>query len=588
MMKMKNLNSILIGQNRSTKLFFVLVFSCLYFLLSYTFAWAATLSLSPSTGVYTAGQSFTASVIVNTQGAGINAADGAIKFNPAELSVVAISKGAIFNLWTAEPSFSNSAGTISFSGGNPTGYSGSNGTILSITFRAKNAGTSKVNFTSGSVLAADGRGTNVLTSMGGGTYTIAAQDVAPEPEVIEYVAPANTPARPEINSSTHPDPTKYYQEKYAKLSWVLPSDVTGVRTLLDSNSGSIPTKVYDSPIRDITLDELDEGVQYFHIQFRNADGWGRVAHYRLAVDTVKPSKFEIKLPENADLSNPEQTLLLIVEDDTSEVNRFLVQLDGGEPSEYIDESGSSTIKLPALEPGHHSVIIEAFDEAGNSLISTFSFGILAFDKPQFTDYPSEINEEVIPVIKGITRPNAKVEVTLNKIGAEGSTYSINSDEAGTFTFIPEGTLSLGVYELSAVAIDQYGAKSEPSDTVRIAVQQPGYLQIGSMLVSVMSVIVPLVALVILLILVLWFFFLRLKSWRGGVRKESREALAILKKEFAQLQTTLDDQASTLKASRKTGKLTKAEETLVSTLRSHFSEAEKRVEKEITDVEDIVD
>ena len=125
-------------------------------------AWAASLSLSPATGVYTTGQTFTTRVIVNTNNASVNAADGTIKFSPNELSVVSVSKGSVFNLWTAEPSFSNSAGTISFSGGTPSGYKGGAGTVLNVTFRTKGAGTSKVNFTNGSVLAADGLGTNVL------------------------------------------------------------------------------------------------------------------------------------------------------------------------------------------------------------------------------------------------------------------------------------------------------------------------------------------------------------------------------------------------------------------------------------------
>ncbi len=573
------------------KYFKVLAFTSVFlsvYLFSVILVEAATLSVSPSTGVYTAGQTFSARVMVNTSGQSINAADGTLSFNPSELSVVGVSKGSIFNLWTADPSYSNTAGTITFSGGNPTGYNGSAGTVMSITFRAKNSGTAKVSFSKGSVLAADGRGTNVLTSMGGGTFTIAAKEVVPEPETIEYIAPANTPAAPSITSSTHPDQSKYYQTKDARLSWSLPSDITSVRTLLDGNSGSIPTKVYDTPISDISLTDLDEGVQYFHLQFKNEDGWGRVSHYRLAVDTQAPSSFTIELPEEADLSNPEQTLLLKAEDEASKVLRFTVQLDGGEPYEYVDNEESGSIALPALDPGQHSVIIEAFDEAGNSLIDTFSFAILAFDKPQFTEYPSEINEEVIPVIKGITRPNATVGITLSKLGAEPSEYTVNSDESGVFTFIPEGRLSLGVYEIGAVAIDQYGAKSEPADTIRLAVQQPGYLQIGSVLISVMSVIVPLIALLLLLVLAVVFFFGRLRKLRAGVVKESKEAIAVLEEEFNRLQKLLTEQKDALADSRKSKSLTKAETALVDNMFTALQESNKRVKDELEDVEDIVE
>ena len=549
-----------------------------------------------SIGVYTAGQTFTARVVVNTGSDSINAADGSLSFNPRELSVVSVSKGSIFSLWTAEPSFSNSAGTITFSGGSPAGYKGSGGTIISITFRAVAAGSPKVSFSSGSVLAADGRGTNVLTSMSGGAFTVAAAGTgeAPEPEVIEYVAPANTPGAPNIESSTHADQTLWYNSKTAELSWSVPSDVTSVRTLLDDSASSIPTRVYDTPIRSITLEDLEEGVQYFHLQFRNADGWGKVSHYRLAVDTVKPERFDIALQENADLSNPVQTLLLTTQDATSDVRRFLVQLDGAEPYEYLDETGSSTITLPTLEPGHHTVIIEAFDSANNGIISTFSFSILAFDKPQFTEYPSEINEEVIPVIKGITRPNAKVQVTMTQVGlgvsseSASKVYEVISGADGVFSFIPDGRLSLGVYELTAVAIDQYGAQSETSDAIRIAVQQPGYIQIGSLVVSILSVIIPLLALTALLIFGTWILIMRMRSLRKGVSRETKEALAIVKTEFASLHTQLQEQKAMLESSRKTKKLTKAESELIDTLGHALDEAEKRMTKEVTDVEDIVE
>src|SRR5690606_24690928 len=110
------------------------------------------------------GARFTVNVIVNSSGQAINAADGNLTFNPRELSVVSVSRGSsIFSLWTSEPAFSNSAGTVTFSGGSPNGYTGSSGHVMSVTFQALSAGTPKVSLSGGSVLAADGRGTNVLT-----------------------------------------------------------------------------------------------------------------------------------------------------------------------------------------------------------------------------------------------------------------------------------------------------------------------------------------------------------------------------------------------------------------------------------------
>lgn len=557
---------------------------------------AASLALSPATGVYEAGATFSVRILVNTEGSSINAAEGTLSFNPSELSVVAVSRASsIFGLWTQEPSFSNSAGTISFGGGSPTGYSGSVGSVVTVTFRAATAGTPKVSFSNGSVLAADGRGTNILRTMQSGAYTIAAvEQIAEAEQIIEYVAPPDTPSAPLVQADSHPDQEGWYTSTSSVLSWNLPGDIVAVRTLLDDSPNTIPTVVYDPPIDSKTLTDLPQGVSYFHVQFRNKNGWGRVAHYRLAVDSGAPERFSIAISEEADLSNPIQTLLFSVDDSTSEVNKFLIQIDGGEPLVYIDETGSSSYALPQLDPGNHTVVVEAFDAANNSVVATFSFTIEAFERPRFTEYPTEINKEVIPVIKGQTRPYAKVFVSLTPAGftkraeAAQNEYEVASDENGEFVFIPNNRLELGVYELSAVAVDQYGAKSERSDVVRIAVQQPGYLAIGSLLVSVLSIVVTLLGLVTLLVLIVLFVVRRIRTLRTRVHIEADEALSVFDEQHHKVMKVLESQASALAQSRKANKLTKNEEALVEDVTKTLVAMKKAVRKEISDVDEVVE
>ena len=227
---------------------FCVILTALYFGLFPIDSLAASLSITPATGVYTTGKTFTVSVVVNTDGKSINAADGTLSFNPKELTVVGVGRGSsIFSLWTAEPTFSNAGGTITFSGGLPSGYTGGAGSVMSVTFKSLTSGAARVAISGGSVLAADGRGTNVLTNMNGGSYTLAAVETQPTAEVIvEYIAPANTPAAPAVTSQTHPDQNTWYQKTNAVLAWKLPAGVTGVRTLLDTRAVSVPTKVYDS------------------------------------------------------------------------------------------------------------------------------------------------------------------------------------------------------------------------------------------------------------------------------------------------------------------------------------------------------
>ena len=233
------------------------------------------------------------------------------------------------------------------------------------------------------------------------------------------------------------------------------------------------------------------------------------------------------------------------------------------------------------------MIVEAFDEAGNSIVGTFSFTIESFEKPIFTEIPSEINQEVIPVIKGETRPNSQVEISLNKLGTEPKIYQVNSDSEGVFVFIPEGTFSLGVYEISARATDKNGARSEVSEKVRIAVQQPGYLQIGSYIISVLSVLIPLLVLLFILVFGVWYLIIYSRRFRKSVRVESKEALEILNREFSALQTELRNQESLMQASRKTKKLTNAESAMVESLDKALQNSQNKVVKEIDDIRKLV-
>jgi len=549
------------------------------------YAQAATMQLSPSTGVYQAGATFSVDIQVRPDGQPVNAAEGTLKFNPSELSVVSVNRNSsIFNLWVTEPAFSNSAGTVTFSGGVPSGYSGSVGRVVSVTFRTKGAGSPKVSFSNGAVLANDGRGTNVLTSMNGGSYTVSAATVAPQPEtIIEYVPAANTPGTPVITSTTHPDSTGWSKETTAKLTWNLPAGITSVRTLLNGSPSSVPTRVYENPISSITLEDLDEGVSYFHLQFRNADGWGGVRSYRLAVDTQAPTDLKISLASTTDVSNPAKTIQFDVTEETSGVEKYLIKVDADEPYEFAPEEGVNTHTLAALAPGYHTVIVEAFDGARNSVIGTFSFTIESFERPVFTEVPTDMSANVVPVITGTTRPNSAVQIFFNRVGSEQNLYETVSNEDGLFTFIPDGSLYSGVYELRARATDQFGAQSELSEVYRIAVQEPGYIRIGTQVVDAMSVIVPLILLVLLLVFGVWYMLFVYRRFKGVVGVESSEALTILQREFASLHQTVAEQRELLIASRKTKKLTKAEADTLAVFGESLETSQQAVEKEIKDV-----
>ena len=548
---------------------------------------AATLQITPDTGVFSIGQTVTARVTLNTSGAMVNAAEAQISYDPSLLEVRSVTQtGSIFNLWAEEPSVS--AGQIRFSGGAPTGFNGNGGTVVTITFVTRQAGTARISFQDGSVLAADGRGSNVLNNMLGASYTIQAPQSTPVPEVIEYVPAPNTPPAPNLSSPTHPDQDSWYASQSAVVEWTVPSGVTQVRTALTQRADSVPDSLAETIIDSISLSSLPDGVSYLHVQFRNADGWGRIARYRLAVSTSGPSGLSISLADSTDMANPVQELVYSVASSTAPLQRALVQIDGGDPIEYKIESATGTIALPELEPGYRIVMVEVVDEAGNSTIERLSFTIESFAAPVLRDVPDIVAEGTAPVFYGTTRADAVVMGRIRDVGNDTiREYKTTSDSEGQFRIIPDRPLSSGIFEVSAFAIDTSGARSEVSIPVRFIVQPPGYIQLGSYVVSVLSVIVPLLALLIVTILLTWYGFLHFRRLRKSVQKESYEAHDVLSREFALLQELLNEHERALQNSRKTKKLTKAEATLIEEMRLQLQTSLDRVGQEITDVEELV-
>lgn len=126
----------------------------------------ARIFLSSGYGVYSSGKEFTTRLVINSGGgAGINASEGQIKFDPKFLQVKKIDKtGSIFKLWPKEPKFSNANGTIDFGGGTPVKYKDTAGQIFTITFKPLKSGKTDFSIATSSarILTADGYAENIL------------------------------------------------------------------------------------------------------------------------------------------------------------------------------------------------------------------------------------------------------------------------------------------------------------------------------------------------------------------------------------------------------------------------------------------
>lgn len=348
-------------------------------------AFAADLLLSPSTGTYSVGQTFTAIVQVNPSGDSVNSAQATISYNPSVLSVVSVSKnGSAFSLWPEEPAFSNSNGTITFGGGH-TAPIANQSNLISVVFRAAAEGSASVSFSNASVLAADGLGTDVLSASPSANYTITA---AAEPEPVTVPdTPAETsepeegssaaiafgdpPRAPEVGSTQFLDPDLWYSQVDGIFTWEIPFDVTAVAVELATSSEHDPEEVFDPPIEDFTVsaDNLSDGVQYLSIQFENQVGWGGITNRKIQIDTTPPEPFKIDV-QTANSKTGFPLIVFEANDKTSGIEKYELSIANGEPIEVTPDEARLGYLLKELEDGTYTVKVIAFDLAGNKTESS--------------------------------------------------------------------------------------------------------------------------------------------------------------------------------------------------------------------------
>lgn len=568
------------------KIIILIIFILTSLLTTSRFIYAANFYFSPSIGSHTVGATFSVNVYLSSPAQAMNAASGIISFPKDKLEVISLSKtGSIFTLWVSEPSFSNSTGTVNFEGIvlNP-GFSGSNGKVITINFKTKIAGNAPLTFSSGSVLASDGQGTNILMELGNANFQIGIA----EPEAPEIIIPseiAGTPIAPTINSSTHPDPNKWYREKDAKFNWNIVKDIIGTRLILSKILTTIPTSTYTPPIHEHEFNDIPDGKWYFSVRLQNDVGWGAISRFRFQIDTQKPTSFEISEIIRKDLTNPKVSFNFDAKDKTSGIDYYEVQINEGDSQIWKDD-GSGIYETPIQGPGKHTLIAKAFDRAGNSLANSIEFEIEALESPVITEYPKQLASGDTFVIKGTSKyPNAQTIILFEKDGQEIQNQIVKNEADGSFMFIVLGKFNNGIYKVSAIAVDEREAKSFPSEEVVISIERPAFLRIGSWVVSLLAVLIPIVALIFAFLFIIWYGWHKFLSFRKRIHKKTKEAKESLHQAFIVLKKEVERQVAKLDSNPD---LNEREKEIYDSLKKTLKKSEEFIGKEIEDIEKEID
>lgn len=522
---------------------FFIIFSLLFFAFA-TPALAADLVISPSSGSYPVGQSFTVTVKVSTPDKAANAFAGEVSYPVDKLKVVSISKtNSIINYWPTEPVAAG--GVVKYEGVsvNP-GYTGSSGTLLQINFRTIAPGVAIVKFKSASVLANDGLGTSILNTLGTATYTVTSLEIPVDDTPVKIVTTPGLPEAPFVTSNTHPDQTAWYKNNSPLINWTIPSNVAGVGLMVNETATTIPSVHSLGPVTGYNVAKLTDGQWYAHVRFVNGNGWGPTTHYRFGIDTVAPVDFVIT-PNTPGENATTATMTLLAHDMTSGIDHYSFAIDGGSP---IIVPATNTWETPLLSPGNHRIVGTAFDKAGNSLQATATFATTGIPSPTIDTYPKELKSGDTLIATGHAYPKSTVVMSIiEKLDNEYSfgslvyqkngnaiTKEIIADAQGTFTFIYDKKVKSGNYTLSAVA--KMGAyESGPSNSVTVLVGLSLFARIVQFLMHFFDLIIPLVAVFALFIGLLMY-----------IRHKYRQYRIRLASDISEMDETIVAQISTLK------------------------------------------
>ncbi len=548
----------------------------LIFFSAFTFlvngAFAANLVLSPSSVTTTVGKTFKVDIIVNNNLDAINAVSALLSFPKDALEVTSTSKTSSFiTLWAEEPNFSNDKGTVSLEGValNP-GFNKATGNVLSVTFKAKQAGNVTLSIKEGSVLANDGNATDVLKTTGAALIYINEVE-APEVKTESFV--------PVITSPTHEDSTKWYSRRDATFEWKIPDGVTAVRTLYGENEKETPTKVYDPPVsnRSFTVDE--DGVFYMHVQFKTRSGWGSVTTYKFQIDSQAPESLKASFPDGSVTTNLTPNLLVQAEDARSGISKITVSIDNGQAIEYPIDA-TNLYRLPKQTPGNHTVIVNAIDGAGNSSSVSLDYTVQAITPPVITEYTRKVEFDNTFKIVGATYPQSTVEVVLTDKNSKTFTKEAVSNESGVFSLVWGDKLTSGVYEMKARVLDSRGAVSEYTDTRVIEIERMMLVRFGIFVMNWLSVILIIIIAVLAVLGTLWYSFVQFNRFRRGVRRKLKEVENTLEVNVAALRRDVEEFHDVLVKAERKRELTKEEQAILKKFKKRLEIIEQEIEKKL--------
>lgn len=549
------------------------------YILSASMVFAADARVALDKSTVEENQTFTVTIFTDTKGVSINNIEGNLSFPNQLVSVESVStSSSIFSLWVEQPTFSNTNGTLSFNGGIPTpGYNGSNGKVISIVFKAKKAGVAQLAFSSLNIYANDGLGTNVTSLSSGNSITITAHQI---PKT-ETVVSGDLPPLPSVTSIDRPDPERWYMIHSALFSWNVPIEVTSVQLSFNTSPESTPIVTYTPPINHKEITDIQDGVHYFHVRYQNAFGWGKIAHRKIMVDNTAPSRVHF---ESSITPNSLMTLNISSEDKTSGVSTYTISVDGVLAVEIPAENGSTTIVLPPLPQGEHTVSVTAYDRAGNHTDYADTLSFPKIKTPTILAYPESITKGESIAIEGTSYPDTDVRIWIQYENEEAKSYSVRALHDATFTFTSEPIGKDGLVSLWVENIINGQIAGESSQKYFVIVEKTAVAKASMWATQVLSLAIPVLILLLVLIYLALHGYYRIHRLRKRLKLDLADTNAGTHKGFRILAEDAKNITRIFDRQEIKSKLQKEDAETIELLTKDIEEAEKYFSARLKSIE----
>jgi len=549
-----------------------------FFVVSTPAAHAATLTFSPVTAAVQAGNIVSVKVLVNTDGADINTALATIQFPPDLLQVMSIDQSSsIFSLWAQNPTFSNSAGVVTFTGGLPTpGFAGQNGQIISIIFRALKAGSASLIYSNASVLQNDGLGTDVLDATQSGTIVIksTSQSQPTSPSVSN-----NLPPVPVITSTTDPKQNAWYSNTSAEFGWTIPNGVTSLETILSTNPNATPTQIYDNSVSQRTVDGIADGVWYFNLRYMNTNGWGPAASYKVQIDSTPPQNFAL----NVETQNTQNIVTLNAVDAMSGIDHYSIQIDNQTPFNVAESSlpSNGQYVLPTQNEGEHNLVVTAYDKAGNSTQSNAQFTSPAIIAPVLGTIPTPINRGDSLTIAGSSQyPNSSITAFIQSEGKSAVPYSATTSADGSFSITIGQIENDGPADVWAQLIFSNTIESPISNKQIVTVNDVFIVQTSKSLIYMLSYAIPATLLLLALLFALYIGWHKFFGLKRRLNKEVQQTVNETHRALMIFKDELNRQLKLLEKTKADRELNRKEEKIFKELQDNIDDIDSFISKNL--------